>query len=492
MDHLIFLAQERVESVQVTLHSATTRFANNLVSLGNGVKASFNNALISVKNQRFSGDVAEKVRDWLAKLREALSVFSPSEVYNRFLIFFLTEVTRTHIYFGGACFFAGSIIGILVGMRLRSSMVAPQRMRAVVAISYRGMEAIGVVEDVVAPRIVDPHQVLIQVKAAGIDYLDIKVAEGYGRVLRKQLNKYNPNMDGEFPVVLGRDCSGVVVAVGKAVTRVEQGEEVWLAVPFYHPGTLSEYLVVSEELVALKPSQLTYEGAAALPYSIMIAWDALVTQGKLGPNTTEGKRVLIHAGASGVGVVAIQLVRAWGGNVTTTVSSRAAPLAHLLGAEDVITYDSSNFDKELLLREKYDVILNTVGQVLHESCLKHCLPGGVVVTTTSSQLASDSYGYVIGGLYSLYMRARYWLTKSPWLTGGRWGTVVVSGSVLEKVSPLIESGRLQAVVDKAYSAQDAEVAFSHVAKGEQIGKTVVRFSINTPVRNLGMAFWQDH
>lgn len=64
-------------------------------------------------------------------------------------------------------------------------------------------------------------------------------------------------------------------------------------------------------------------------------------------------RVLVHAGVSGVGVVAVQLVRAWGGSVTTTVSSRAASLAHMLGAEDVITYDNSNFDKELMLREKF-------------------------------------------------------------------------------------------------------------------------------------------
>lgn len=64
----------------------------------------------------------------------------------------------------------------------------------------------------------------------------------------------------------------------------------WLAVPFYHPGTLSEYVVVSEDLVALKPPQLTFEGAAALPYSIMTAWDALVTQAGLGPESTAGKR----------------------------------------------------------------------------------------------------------------------------------------------------------------------------------------------------------
>ncbi|XP_050716287.1 reticulon-4-interacting protein 1 homolog, mitochondrial-like isoform X2 [Eriocheir sinensis] len=475
MDHLLFLAQERADSARLALHSAGSQLTSRLSTLKDGARTALQSSLDAVKNQRFSEEVAERIRSWLAQLKEALSAVSPSKIYDRVFIVFITEVTRTHIYFGGACFCLGGIFGILLGMRLRSSLVAPQRMRAVVINSYRGIEAIGVVEDIVAPRIVDPHQVLVQVKAAGIDYLDIRVAQGYGRVLRRQLNKYNPNTDGEFPAVLGRDCSGVVVAVGRDVSRVEPGEEVWLAVPFYHPGTLSEYVVVSEELVAPKPSQLTFEGAAALPYSIMTAWDALVTQAGLGPDSTAGKRVLVHAGVSGVGVVAVQLVRAWGGSVTTTVSSRAAQLAHMLGAEDVITYDNSNFDKELLLREKYDVILNTVGQVLHEPCLKYCLPDGIVVTTASSLLASDSYGYMMGGLYSLYMRARYWFIKAPWLSGGRWGTLEVKGQVLEKVVPLVNAGQLQAVVDKAYSAQDAEVAFAHVAKGEQIGRTVLRF-----------------
>ncbi|KAK8405308.1 hypothetical protein O3P69_001700 [Scylla paramamosain] len=351
MDHLLFLAQERADSAWLALHSSGSQLTNSLSSLKDGARTSLQNALNSFRNQRFGEEVADRVRRWLAHLREVLSAVKPSEIYDRLFIFFVTEVTRTHMYFGGACFFFGGIFGMFVGMRLRSSLVAPQRMRAVVINSYKGIEAIGVVEDVVAPRIVEPHQVLVQVKAAGIDYLDIKVAQGYGRVLRQQLNKYNPNTEGEFPVVLGRDCSGVVVAVGRDVSRVEQGEEVWLAVPFYHPGTLSEYVVVSEEHVAPKPSQLTYEGAAALPYSILTAWDALVTQAGLGPQSTAGKRVLVHAGVSGVGVVALQLVRAWGGSITTTVSTRAAPLAHMLGAEDVITYDNSNFDKELLMRE---------------------------------------------------------------------------------------------------------------------------------------------
>lgn len=72
--------------------------------------------------------------------------------------------------------------------------------------------------------------------------------------------------------------------------RYTNNLQVWLAVPFYHQGTLSEYVVVSERLIAPKPTKLTYEGSAALPYSIMIAWDALVTQGGLGPDSTEGKR----------------------------------------------------------------------------------------------------------------------------------------------------------------------------------------------------------
>lgn len=487
MDHLLFLAQERVESMQVSLHGASSRLAHSLGDWRDGSRAVFHSSLVRIQSNEFGRNATEKVRNFFMLLYEVLSTVNPRQIYERIL----TELTHSHLYVGGVCFVFGGVVGIAVGIKLKSSVVAPQKMRAIVANSYRGIEAISVVEDVLAPKIVEPNQVLIQVKAAGIDYMDIKISEGYGRVLRKQLNKYNPNTCGEFPVVLGRDCSGIVIAVGQAVTRVQQGNEVWLAVPTFHPGTMSEYLVVSEELVAVKPPQLTHEGAAALPYSIMTAWDALVTQGELGPHNTKDKRVLIHAGVSGVGVVAIQLVAAWGGHVTTTVSSRAAPLAHMLGAQDVITYDNSNFDKELALREKYDVILNSVGQVLHESCLKHCAFGGRVVTTTNNILASDDYGFVLGAFYSAYIRTKYFFTKSPWLTGGGWGTLAVSGEVLQQVTPLVESGRLQAVVDKAYSAQDAEVAFAYLSKGEQIGKTVLRFSIS-PIRNLGMAFWQDH
>ncbi|RXG53322.1 Reticulon-4-interacting protein 1-like protein, mitochondrial [Armadillidium vulgare] len=387
------------------------------------------------------------------------------------------------------CFVFGTLIGIGMGIRIRNNVVAPQRMRAVVATSYKGLEAINVVEDILAPRIISPDQVLIQVKAAGIDYLDIKICEGYGRVMRNQLNKYNPNDWGELPVILGRDCSGVVVSVGMNVSKVQQGDEVWLAVPVHHQGTLSEYMVVSEKFVALKPSQLTHEGAAALPYNIMKAWDSLVNQAGLGEMSTAGKRVLIHAGVSGIGLVAIQLIRAWGGHVTTTVNSQMLPLAQNLGADDVITYDTNNFEKELLVREKFDVVLNPLGPILNESnLLEICTPGGLVVTAAHTNFPSDSYGYFWGLLFMLYIRMKYYFTNTPWVTGGKLGTLDISGKVLERVAPLVATGQLQAIVDKTYAAQDAEVAFHHITQGEPVGKTVIRFSAVSPYRNMAMAF----
>ncbi|MCL4125187.1 UNVERIFIED_CONTAM: hypothetical protein GTU68_049585 [Idotea baltica] len=374
-----------------------------------------------------------KFQNFIIEVKEAWISFKAFDVYEKFIHFLLTEVTRTHIYFGGICFIFGTLIGIGMGIRIKDSVVAPQKMRAVVANSFKGLEAISIVEDIIAPKIISPDQVLIQVKAAAIDYLDIKISEGYGRVWRRHLNKYNPNDWGNLPVVLGRDCSGVVVAVGKNVSKVEQGDEVWLAVPVHHQGTLSEYLVVSDSLVALKPAQLSHECAAALPYSIMKAWDALVNQAALGEMSTAGKRVLIHAGASGVGVVAIQLVRAWGGHVTTTVSSQMQALAHMLGADDVITYDTSNFEKELMLREKYDVIFNPLGPILPESSLlQFCNPGGFVVTAAHPNFASDSYGIVMGLLCTIFIRTAYFFTKAPWVKGGKMRDVEISGDVLER------------------------------------------------------------
>uniref|UniRef100_A0A6A7G0W3 Reticulon-4-interacting protein 1 homolog n=1 Tax=Hirondellea gigas TaxID=1518452 RepID=A0A6A7G0W3_9CRUS len=497
MDHVMFLAQERIEALQLRLDTASVHLSNRMAGLRDGTASALHvlaDALRKTLHSVQSGNSSLRLSESLGRLKENLQELRPSVLYDRCFIFILHEVTRTHVYLCCVCFVGGGLVGAMMGSRVRNSVAAPQKMRAIVVNSYNGLEGISVVEDVCAPRLSSREQILVQVKAAAIDSLDLCVARGYGRASRRHLNRYNPNCAGEFPVVLGRDCAGVVVAVGADVDDFAPGDEVWLSVPLHHQGTLCEYIVVKSELVALKPPEITMEAAAALPFALMQAWGAMVQQAGIdGEDAAKGKRFLIHSGVSSVGVVLVQLASLWGGHVTTTLSSsHHAQLAQMLGAHDIITCDTAVLAKELSMRDKFDVILNPGGAALHEESLKHVLPDGVVVSTALPELPADTYGVVIGGIYSLLLRLRFLVTKSRWVRGISYGhTPLVSGDILRKISPLVSAGKLQAVVDKAYNCQDAELAFQHIDKVQQVGKTVIRFSARNTNRALEMAFWQD-
>ncbi|XP_018015362.1 reticulon-4-interacting protein 1 homolog, mitochondrial isoform X2 [Hyalella azteca] len=484
MDHVIFLAQERLEALQVLGSSSSAAAAARLASIREAARASLNQSwdslgstYTSLHDRLTSSSPYDRLTNALASSRAALRNFRPREVYDRCLVFFVHEVTRTHVYLCAACFLVGGFMGLVVGLHVHNSVAAPQRMRAVVVNSYGGLEAITVVEDVPAPQLTARDQLLVQVKAAGLDHLDIQVAQGYGRGTRRHLNKYNPNWSGDFPVVLGRDCSGVVVAIGADVDDFSVGDEVWLVVPLHHQGTLSEYLVVTSSLACHKPQQLTMEAAAALPLSLVRAWGALQQCQLPQRQQAQGKRFLVYGGVSGVGLVLVQLICAWGGHVTTTVtSSHHAELATMLGAHDVIACDVAPLDKELELRDKFDFIINPAGPGLHEASKKYCHPDGRVVSIALPPLPADDLGVVLGAFYSLYSRLRFLVCKSRWLEGSWYGSVPTeSGLILRQISPLVEEGKLRAVVDKAFNCQDAELAFAHVDSTQQVGRTVVRF-----------------
>ena len=142
--------------------------------------------------------------------------------------------------------------------------------------------------DVPVPVISTPSGVLVKIQAAGVNPLDTKV---------RMRNMYYPE---KLPAILGCDGAGVVEAAGSAVTRVRQGDEVFFFNNGlgYPPGTYAEYAVVEEDYLALKPRNISMAEAAALPLALITAWEALVIRGDL----KEGKSVLIHGGAGGVGL----------------------------------------------------------------------------------------------------------------------------------------------------------------------------------------------
>jgi NADPH:quinone reductase-like Zn-dependent oxidoreductase len=210
-----------------------------------------------------------------------------------------------------------------------------------------------------APRPVPgPGEVLIEVSAAGVNPVDTKVRNGSGLL-------------GDPPFTLGWDVSGVVVE-GEGF---EPGDEVFGLIRFpQQAAAYAEYVTAPADELLLKPPTITHDEAAAIPLVAQTAWQALVHAAEIG----EGDRVLIHAGAGGVGHVAIQIAKARGAHVITTASEAKHEFVKSLGADEVVDYNEVDFTE--LLAGSLDIVLDTVGGGMSEKSLPTLKEGGTLVT----------------------------------------------------------------------------------------------------------------
>ncbi len=224
--------------------------------------------------------------------------------------------------------------------------------------------------DIDEPEITAPRQIKVQLRAAGINPIDTK--------LRSRGLLY----PDALPAILGCDGAGIVTAAGDEAKRFKPGDEVW----FCHgglggaPGNYAEYTVLEESEAEHKPASLGFDEAAALPLVSITAWEALFDRAHLGKEQT----VLIHAGAGGVGHVAIQLARAAGARVATTVSTaEKARWAEQLGAERTINYLEHDFVDAVMdwtAGRGVDVVLDTIGGETFRDSLAASAVYGQVVT----------------------------------------------------------------------------------------------------------------
>lgn len=215
-------------------------------------------------------------------------------------------------------------------------------MQAVIVDRYGTPGAVRLGE--VPEPVVGEHDVLVEVHAAGVNPLDIKIRDG----------EFKTILPYKTPFLLGHDVAGVVVAAGAGVDRFKVGDEVYARPAKNRIGTFADLIAIDQDDVALKPASLTMTEAASLPLVALTAWQALVERANVQP----GQKVLIHAGAGGVGSVAIQLAHQLGAHVATTVSPRNVALAESLGADVVVDYRQQNFSTVL---RGYDMVLDSVG-----------------------------------------------------------------------------------------------------------------------------------
>ena len=328
-------------------------------------------------------------------------------------------------------------------------------MKAVLSEQYGGPEVLQIAEDLPTPR-VGPNGVLVQVHAASVNPVDWKLREGLLDAVRPVV----------FPVIWGCDLSGVVTEVGQSVTLLKPGDEVYGFKDGYvaktYRGTYAEYVVAPEKTLAKKPGNLSHLEAACVPLAALTAWQALLGQGKL----KQGQRVLIHAGAGGVGVMAIQIAKAFGAYVAATASTRNQDFLRELGADLAVDYTREPIDT---IRPKFDLVLDGVGKSVWASSMRALRFGGRLVTLAvpiPEQRAGKLkfFATALGGVLGALVRG---------LPGGKlllMTQVKPRGGELEKIGALIEAGKIRPVIEKVFSLEQIADAHRLSEQGHVRGK----------------------
>lgn len=304
-----------------------------------------------------------------------------------------------------------------------------------------------------------PADLLVDVAAASVNPIDFKLRDGKARSM----------LPFAFPLVLGNDLSGTVRAVGSAVSRFKPGDRIIARLGKARIGAFAQRALVAEVDAATAPTRVDLVDAAALPLAALTAWQALFEMGQL----QAGQRVLIHAGAGGVGHFALQLARWKGARVITTASAKNRERCLALGADEVIDYRNSRFDEAL---RDVDVVLDTQGGDTLLRSIAITRPGGHVISITALPTPEV---------------ARAWGVKPPltWILGflTRRETAAArkrgvnyhylfmrpDGALLTALVKLVDAGVLKPMIDRRYPLSEAAAALAHVEAGHAVGKVLV-------------------
>lgn len=307
-------------------------------------------------------------------------------------------------------------------------------MKCVCIYRYGGPEVLSFSE---APRPrCAPDEVLVQVRAAGVNPVDWKVREG----------QLQSRVAHTFPLVLGWDVSGVVAGVGNECSRLKLGDEVFSRPDLRRDGAYAEYVVIRESDVALKPRTLDHVRAASLPLAGLAAWQSLVETGQL----VAGQRVLIHAAAGGVGTLAVQLAKARGAYVVGTASARNHDFLRDLGVDEIVDYATMRFED---LAPDMDVVLDSIGGDTQERSWKTLRRGGILVSIASPPDPAVAAQY-----------------------GVREAFVFVQPNALQlaELAKLADAGKLKPVVETVLPLAEAARAHALSQGGHMRGKIVLQ------------------
>lgn len=322
-------------------------------------------------------------------------------------------------------------------------------MKAVVYTEY-GAPAVLRLEEVDKPTPGD-DEVLISVYAAAVNPLDWHIMRGTPFFVRFEAGFPKPKN-----TILGADIAGRVEAVGKGVTQFQPGDEVYGELSGSGLGGFAEYVCAREAALALKPSNLSFEEAAALPVAAVTALQGLRDKGQV----RAGQKVLVNGASGGVGTFAVQLAKTYGAEVTGVCSTRNLDLVRSIGADGVVDYTKEDFTRT---GQRYDLIFDAVGNRTVSDYARALDPQGrcVVVgfTTLSHLLQVVSLGS--------------WVSRRRRKKIGLMGTAKPNQKDLVFIKELVEAGKVAPVIDRTYSLSEVPEAVGYLEKGHARGKVVI-------------------
>lgn len=298
------------------------------------------------------------------------------------------------------------------------------------------------------------NEVLIKVHAAAMNAGDCYFLRGKPFLVRFDLGLFKPNRH-----ILGSDIAGRVEAVGKNVREFKPGDEVFADISGCGFGGFADYVAVPENVLALKPNNLSFEETAAVPMAAVTALKGLRDKGKI----QAGQKVLINGASGGVGTFAVQIAKAFGAEVTAVCSTRHVDMMRSLGADHVIDYTQQDFTKS---GQQYDLIIAANGYYpifVYKRLLK---PNGTYVATGGA-MAQIFQGLLLGPVLSM--------TGSKKL-----GALAAKPDQkdLTFVAQLLTDGKIRPVIDRCYPLNETPEAFRYLEQGHARGKVIITVEPN--------------
>lgn len=311
-------------------------------------------------------------------------------------------------------------------------------MKAVVFDRYGGVEVLQYRE--VEKPTIKPDQLLVRVRASSVNPVDWKIRQGHLQLL----SGFN------FPRIVGSDISGVVEEMGRDVTQFQPGDEVYTSLNPLTGGACAAYAAVTESVASIKPQNITHTEAAAVPIAGLTALQALRDLGEI----QAGKKVLINGASGGVGIFAVQIAKAMNAEVTGVCSSKNRDFVNNLGADIVLDYARIDFTHQT---QKYDIILDAVGNKTFAECENVLQTEGAYISTL------PSFDNLVPMFLSLFMSGK----KAKLIVAN------ANNSDLGILRKLIESGKVDPIVDRTYSLEEVAAAHTYSETGRAIGKIAI-------------------